>query len=635
MKKLILFYLIFFTTSGLEAQIQLDLDVDLIPMELRSNANAVIRNEEITMQVIDLDNVIYKKKISITILNSSGEDYAVMVVHYDKSRIVKNLKGNLYDQEGKLVYKIPESKFKDYSNISGFSLFEDNRVKYFNPAYSNYPFTVEFEYEVKEKNTFYFPDWVPQSSGDLAVEKSSYRFICKENYQVRIKELNFTGDKAEKKEKGAVVYTWNVQSLKPYKYETYSPRRENFLPTVKISPVKFEYEGIAGSFTNWKEFGDWYFFNLLKGRDTLSSKTYHKIKELTKDISSPKEKAKVVYEYVQNKTRYVSIQVGIGGFQPMTAEQVDQVGYGDCKALSNYTKALLKAVGIPSIYTVVYADNFIRDISSEFANVQGNHVILCVPFEKDTVWLECTSQTAPFGYLGTFTDNRKVILITEKGGVIAKTKSYSTQENTQIRKATFKMDAEGNIEGKLETNFKGTQYENRDHILGFSGKERTERILKLYPVNNIEIRRFDIKQHKIDNPVITEEFDFFAKNYGAKSNNRIFLMVNPVNQFSNFLKDQGGRKNPIWISRGYLDEDVLEYLLPEDYQIELLPKNIEIKNEFGEFSCKVRVSGNKLIYQRKMLLNEGTYPSDRYEELRKYYLKISAADQQKVVLVKN
>ncbi|HYG38289.1 MAG TPA: DUF3857 domain-containing protein [Cytophagales bacterium] len=616
------------------AQSRADLNVNLIPKELITNANAVVRSQEFITEVADIDNVIYKRKTAITILNSNGAEYAPMIVHYDKSIAVKNLSGNLYDKSGTLVYKIPESKFRDYSNIQGFSLFEDNRVKYFNPAYSTYPFTIEFEYEVKYKNSFYFLDWIPQRNGDLSVEKSIYTFICDEDYPVRIKEYNFSGEKKESKDKGSNVYKWEISNLKSFKEQRYLPQDEKFLPIVKIAPVKFEYEGIKGSFSTWEEYGKWTYENLLKGRESLPMTTIIKINGLVRDLKTPKEKAKKIYEYVQSKTRYVSIQKGIGGIQPMTAEEVDRLSYGDCKALSFYTQSLLKAVGIESHYTELFAGP-IRDISPDFPSFQGNHAILCVPFEKDTVWLECTSQTNPFGYLGSFTDNRKVILCTKQGGIVATTRSYSPLESSQIRKAFFLLDAEGNLEGNVTTQFQGIQYDNRDRIVSLSGRDRTEEILKLYPINNLDIKKYEISQDKQGIPVMTEELNFYSSNYGAKSSNRIFLYINPVNQFHNFLKDLGARKNPIFIPRGYLDEDLLEYTLPENYKIEHLPKDVNLKNEFGEFSCKTTLEGDKLIYQRKMLLNEGTFPPESYQKLREYYLKIALADQQKLVLIKN
>ena len=74
-------------------------------------------------------------------------------------------------------------------------------------------------------------------------------------------------------------------------------------------------------------------------RQDVPLETAAYIKEITGNISDPKAKAQKIYEYMQHKTHYVSIQIGIGGYQPFTASEVDKDGYGDCKALCNYTRA--------------------------------------------------------------------------------------------------------------------------------------------------------------------------------------------------------------------------------------------------------------------------------------------------------
>ena len=92
------------------------------------------------------------------------------------------------------------------------------------------------------------------------------------------------------------------------------------------------------------------------------------------------------------------------------------MGYGDCKALTNYTRVLLKTVGIESYYTVVYGDRRIENFEQDFVSMQGNHIILAIPSNDNYIYLECTSQTSPFGYNADFTDDRYALIVKPEGG---------------------------------------------------------------------------------------------------------------------------------------------------------------------------------------------------------------------------
>ena len=93
---------------------------------------------------------------------------------------------------------------------------------------------------------------------------------------------------------------------------------------------------------------------------------------------------------------------------------------------------------MPSYYTELYGDRDKIDIESDFFSVQGNHVILCVPNKDKYVFLECTSQTDPFGYQANFTDDRNVVVIKPEGGEIIRTKIYENKDNSQISKGIFR-----------------------------------------------------------------------------------------------------------------------------------------------------------------------------------------------------
>ncbi|MGV3586834.1 MAG: DUF3857 domain-containing protein [Adhaeribacter sp.] len=610
-------------------------DAAAIPKSLQAYANAVVRVQESVTEVKDLDQVIFRYKEAITILNSNGAEYANIAVFYDKSRQLKNLKGAVYDNTGKLIKKLTTSDFQDLSAISNISLFEDDRVKHYTPRVNFYPYTIEYEYELRFKHTFYFPDWQPQKALDIAVENSSYKFISKPNFETRLKEFNLKTPRKETSNADVKTQEWNTQNLPAIKNEPFSPPAQEYMTMVEIAPVTFSYEGITGKFTNWQEYGKWAYDNLLQGRDKLSSATVVAVTTLVQDVKSPEEKIRKIYEYTQQKNRYISVQIGIGGLQPMKAEEVDRLGYGDCKALTNYTRSLLSAAGIKAHYAEVNAGadrkSYLPDFASAF---QGNHAILCVPVAQDTTWLECTSREAPMGYMGTFTDKRRVLLYTENGGVIARTSGYTPEQNRQIRQATFTLDEKGLLQGHLETRYEGSQYDNRDHLLLKAGKERLDLLKEIYPINNLEIIKYTLEPQKNSKPYLTEKMEIKALGYGNIDNNMLVVPVYHLTRNITVPKEVRNRKQKVSITRGFYDEDVLTFKLPAGFKPDYVPEPINLQNELGSFSTSVQVTADQLIYSRKLLLKEGEFAPEAYDKLHGMLKKVVDADAQKFVLVK-
>jgi hypothetical protein len=340
--------------AGETAIAQSSYDASLIPKELMPYASAVVRNEEITTEVKSLDNVMCHVKRVITILNKNGDEQAGLLVYYDKTTSVRSIKGIIYDEFGKPIRKISSGDFEDLAATDGFSLFQDDRVKHYTRAVTRYPYTIEFEYELKVKQSLYFPDWEPNPESGVAVEKSAYQLICRPDFNLRYKELNLPS-KAEigTNKEGQKTYTWKISDLKARRYEPLSPEWKSNAARLMLAPERFEYQGFGGSFDNWQQLGKWVNDHFLADREDLPPATVDYIKNLTNGIADPKQKAKKIFEYMQQKTHYISVQVGIGGFRPFLASEVDKDGYGDCKALVNYTKALLNAVGIDSYYCMV------------------------------------------------------------------------------------------------------------------------------------------------------------------------------------------------------------------------------------------------------------------------------------------
>ncbi len=622
--------LISLTTYAQEKLIALTID-----SELKDNANAVVRLRETQIEFSSYNKMITKGKRVVTVLNASGRRNVGAHLSYDNEINIKKLGAIIYDALGNEIKKFKKNDFTDESAISSFSLYEDSRVKYLDYTPVSYPYTVEFYYETITNNTAYIPQWMPLQNYYVSTEKSIFKLIYDESVGIN-KKMNNLGnhDIEEINTPGQLLYIGsNIKAIKP---EAYSPRFKDLVPYLQVTLNKFSYEGYTSETNDWKTMGKWMYDELLADRTQLSIKTQDEIKRLINGIQDPIEKAKIVYNYVQENTRYISIQEGIGGIQPILASKVDEVKYGDCKGLTNYTKALLDVVGVESYYTRVYAsENNTVDVDKDFVSFVGqtNHVILNIPNEKEDLWLECTSQTSPFNYSANFTDDRDVFVITPEGGKIVHTKEYKTEDNLQSTKAKVSVDVSGNIFSEIKIDSEGTQYGNHNMIENASEKDK-----KLYyknylsDINNLEIVSLSHSNDK-EKIVFSETIKIKGNKYASKAGIRLLFAPNMFNKTTNVPPRYTSRKLPFKIERGFTDIDEYEITLPETLEVEALMKPVSIDNQFGSYSASIeKNSENKLVYKRKLILNKGDYKKEDYKAFRDFYLKIVKHDKSKIAL---
>jgi len=406
------------------------------------------------------------------------------------------------------------------------------------------------------------------------------------------------------------------------------------VPRVFLMPVQIIYDEYSGNATDWNKYGKWV-YSLYSGRDEIAEAEKGKISELLKNTKDTIQIIKALYEYMQGRTRYVGIQLGIGGYQPLSAQSVFETGYGDCKALSNYMHALLKQVGVKSYPALVSAGRYIESIFPDFPNFsQFDHVILCVPSKKDTIWLECTNQNIPFGFLGDFTDDRDVLLITEEGGKFAHTKKYTAKDNLRTCKAEFIIDSIGTANCTVQTNNQGLQYDDISDILTINQDEQKKWLYKNSSLPSLQISKFEIKNDKSILPIATVNESSVSKNYCSFTGNFMLLPLNKINVQTPIQKPVKKRISDFIIKRSYTDFDTLIYSIPDSYKIESIPKGKEITSPYGNYSFSVKSDGNKIIYARLFTIRQGHYNASEYENFYNFCLSVSKADNEKSMLVK-
>lgn len=627
MKKLLHFSLLLFVSLSFSQE---KFSVSNLSAKLLRQSNSVVIKRDTKIVIDRYNSMSIVENKTVTLLNKKGLNDLDAYAFYDKSTKIKHLSATVYDALGEEIEKFKERDFIDVSSVGSVNLYTDNRVKYLDFTPASYPVTVHFRKEIKTKNTAFIQNFRPYRNYYQSTKEFNFEIENNSGIELRTFENDYMdGVELENKSANHLVYT--ASHLPSIPKEVYSPSLEVFTPKVMFALKTFELEGERGQASNWKEFGKWRYDNLLQGLDELPESTVKEIQSLTAHLQTDREKAQVVYDYVQRNTRYISVQISIGGWKPISAKEVDEKKYGDCKGLTNYTKALLSAVGIESTYCVVTAGNEIVNIEEEFSSMQGNHVILNIPQEgEDDIWLECTSQDIPFNFLGTFTDNRNVLALKPSGGEILKTPVYSEGDNYQKTSAEINI-VENTLKASVEILTKGSQYDNR-YFLGNYDRKEVNSHYQSYWKN---LKQLTVQNHEFLNKkeevTFIENLEVEDENYAKIYGNDLILEVNPFNKFQINLPRYSSRKSPFVVERGFVDEDEFVFNL-EDLELDVELSDINLDSKYGTYRLDFKLQGKKLIVKRYLKLNKNSYETTEYDKFVDFFSAIARYDNTKLSL---
>ncbi len=632
MKTSLTFIFLLFTASIVFAQKTPQYPVSEIPEELKKNADAVIRDYKVVKKIISINNVVTEEVFVVTIFNKDAQYLGYFREYYDKLSSIKYYSLKKYSAEGKLLDHPKLNEYKDQAAYQDFTLYDDQRVIYYNAMSSNYPYTIEIKFTKIRKESLFLGNWIPVPNNNISVQKSSFEVISNSASDFRYLELNMPDSCSHIVDGSKYHLKFELNNYKAIDWEPFMPDYTKIFPMVWLAPNDFSYDGSLGSFSSWENFGGW-IWDLIKDRNTLNENTELLVQDLITNCKTDYEKTEVLYNYLQENTRYVNVSLGIGGFQPFDAVSVDETKYGDCKALSNYMLTLLKYAGVKSNYFVVKSGEN-KKIVGDFPSQQFNHAMLCVPNKGDTIWLECTNQKIPFGYIGESNHNKEVLLISEESGKIVRTPKYNKKINTQNRKINCKLDSLGNINFISNTNFQAIQYENVNHFFYMNREEQKKRLYKAINIPRTKINSFDISREKEAIPKATCNLDITIDQYASITGSRMLFSPNILNRHTYIPKKLKERKHPIKLSFEFEDTDTVTIELPLGYKIEYLPESTSIDTKFGSYESSYLLNGNKLLYSRSYGRKSGEFPKEDYNDLRTFLKRITKADKNKVVLIK-
>ena len=609
-------------------------NVALIPDSLKKDARAVMREEECVLEIKSPEKAIEKWHKVVTILNENGDDFAQYFNGYDKFTSINWIDGYLYDANGKELKHVKKKDMDDRSYVAEENLTDDLRYRAHNFYCRVYPYTVDYSQENEKNGILAFREWSPLLNIGVSTQHTKYVVIAPAEYEIRYKPVNCNFQPVVTTSGARKIYTWEISNLPARSTEFDGPDWEEITPNVLFAPSDFEAEGYKGNMSTWENYGK--FINQLRsGRDVLPDNVKQKVHELTDHLTDKQQKVYALYDYLQKNTRYISVQLGIGGWQPFPADYVAAKRYGDCKALSNFMVALLKEAGIKANYVVIYGGRDEPELVDDFPSLQGNHIITCVPMGKDSIWLECTSQTKSAGFMGSFTGNRKAILIDDDGGHIVHTPSYSATDNARCRVVEAAITDDGTLDASVNTRYSGIREEWPSTMLNeMSGEERQKYLndaLSL-PTYTVEKSHYDEQKGKI--PVVQEYLHVLSPNYASISGKRLFVNPDLFDRSSYRLSADSVRRYDFVDKEAFTNIDSVTLKIPAGYQPEAVPADVAIDSRFGKYSTSVKVTADKIVYYRRYEESIGRFPPADYPDLVQFYERLYKADHSRVVLIK-
>jgi len=627
-----LFYLLLLAPVCLRAQ---NYSTALIPDSLRKGARIVVREDELILEIKSPAKAVEREHEVYTILNSNGDNFGGYAVGYGKFISISDVGGILYDSLGKAVRKAKRKDMKDLSYVDELTLSTDDRYLQYNFYCQTYPYTVDYQKELAFEGIESFEDWLPLVSSGVSTQHSKYTIIAPKDYVLRYLLLNGAPPPTITEDKDKKIYTWEAKNLPALHRESNGPRWREMAPCVMIGPSDFELEGYKGNMSTWQDYGK-FIAQLWAGRDVLPDNIRQQVHSLVDTITDTRRKVYALYRYLQQNTHYINVSLGIGGLQTFPANYVASKKYGDCKALSNYMVALLKEAGIPARYVIIKSQIDAPPMVEAFPSLtQFDHVISCVPMGKDTIWLECTDQEVSPVYMGTFTGGRKALLIDENGGHVVKTPSYSAADNTQCRVVNAQISLDGNLDANVTTMYQCVRQDlPHDMADQMSAEERTKYLNDLFSLATYSVDKSHYEEKKGPMPVVTEDLHVLATNYAGVSGKRLFITPNVFDRSRLRLPADSIRKYDFVTDKAYTDIDSVVIAVPTGYQVEAMPRDVEINGHFGSYRSSVRFENDKLVYYRFLQQSENRYPPTEYAALVKFYDQLYQSDNQRVVLVK-
>lgn len=376
-----------------------------------------------------------------------------------------------------------------------------------------------------------------------------------------------------------------------------------------------------------------------------------KAAELTAGKTARWDRVRALCDFVQRDIAYLSVTIdkdSLAGYRPHPAGECLGNRYGDCKDKAALLCAMLRATGDHGFLVLVFSGNP-KVVPPDWPSACFNHAIVAIPADADTpahwpvvdapgagrlVIFDATDPVTPLGVLPSEDQGSHALVVSTRGAGLVQMPSESGQSLGLRREINAEIDSAGKLKASVfeERGCSGAAHHQTLHVqmrdTGF-GNYVVKRINSALPLAR------EIKWHDAWEPAEARyrlTVDFVADRYlRPLGKNRAILNPLVLDTPGGYAPWKTDADGTTWHPGGS-SVAVVSIGLPEDYDVEELPKPYRVENSHSSFSLSVRVEGRRIVAERKMITKARFEERADYETSERFWQKIAEAERRPVIL---
>jgi len=401
---------------------------------------------------------------------------------------------------------------------------------------------------------------------------------------------------------GFRIYTWTEQKLAPPKsYAEVDEDDSEYTPDVQMT-----------SFTDWKQVALWY-AKLQGSQVVVDDAIRAKAIELTRGATTPTEKAQRLYSYVAQQFRYVSLSFGVGRYQPHSAPEVLRASYGDCKDKHTLLAALLRAVDIQS-YPVLMGVG--RTLDADVPSpAQFNHVITLARLNNQFVWLDTTSEVAPFGLiLFPLRDQEALVAADDDNGGLRKTPASSPVKSSLALNITGKITEVGYLDADVEVTTTGDNAVPLRVAFRSLAPADWKQLAKTAFSRGASTDISDIKVDGVEDPSKPLKLHYHVHQENAFSVPNPNASFAPLPPMAFYVSATKPSAKPLRIGPAMEATYHARLEFPSNFTF-TAPPEINMSRDYADYSTAYRLTGNVVEVTQKLVIKTDELPPSRLSDV--------------------